>query len=151
VGEPFALAANPRGLGGGGAGPQAGSFLAMVPGSGSCAGDGARSFRALEEQEAAEPRVSDGGRAPRCATGRGGLCAVDREAFGTGRSGAKQSPTPLAASYREKLVVLDSAIADLKDNVAGNQYNVYLQNQLALLYREKQKTLQEWLENEKGN
>jgi len=65
--------------------------------------------------------------------------------------GLEQSPTPLAAAYREKLVVLDSAIADLKDNVAGNQYNVYLQNQLAVLYREKQRTLQEWLENAKRN
>jgi hypothetical protein len=63
----------------------------------------------------------------------------------------EQSPSPLAAAYREKLVVLDSAIADLKANVAGNQYNVYLQNQLAFLYREKQKTLQEWLENAKRN
>jgi hypothetical protein len=65
--------------------------------------------------------------------------------------GLEQSSTPLAAAYREKLVVLDSAITDLKANVAGNQYNVYLQNQLASLYREKQKTLQEWLEDAKGN
>lgn len=63
----------------------------------------------------------------------------------------ERSPSPLAAAYREKLVVLDSAIADLKANVANNQYNVYVQNQLASLYREKQKTLQEWLENAKGN
>lgn len=67
------------------------------------------------------------------------------------RPGLEQSPTPLAAAYREKLVVLDAAIADLKANVAGNQYNVYLQNQLASLYREKQTTLQEWLENAKRN
>ena len=65
--------------------------------------------------------------------------------------GLEQSSAPLAAAYREKLVVLDSAIADLKAGVAGNQYNVYLQNQLASLYREKQKTLQEWLENAKRN
>ena len=65
--------------------------------------------------------------------------------------GLEQSSAPLAAAYREKLVVLDSAIADLKTGVAGNQYNVYLQNQLASLYREKQKTLQEWLENAKRN
>lgn len=65
--------------------------------------------------------------------------------------GLEQSPSPLAAAYREKLVVLDSAIADLKADVAGNQYNVYLQNQLASLYREKQKTLQEWLENAQRN
>ena len=65
--------------------------------------------------------------------------------------GLEQSPTPLAAAYREKLALLDSAIADVKANVDGNRYKVYLQTQLASLYREKQKTLQEWLENAKRN
>ena len=65
--------------------------------------------------------------------------------------GLEQSLSPVAAAYREKLLVLDSAIADLKANVDGNRYNVYLQTQLASLYREKQKTLQEWLENAKRN
>ncbi len=63
----------------------------------------------------------------------------------------ERSPSPLAASYREKLVVLDSAIADLKTNLENNRYNTYLQTELASLYREKQKTLQEWLEHEKRN
>jgi len=63
----------------------------------------------------------------------------------------QQSPTPLAAAYREKLAVLDSAIADVKANADGNRYNIYLQNQLASLYREKQKTLEDWLENAKRN
>ena len=62
-----------------------------------------------------------------------------------------QSPAPLAAAYREKLVLLDSAITDLKSNIETNRHNVYLQNQLASLYREKQKTLQDWLENAKRN
>ena len=66
-------------------------------------------------------------------------------------NGLQQSPSPLAAAYREKLALLDSAIADVKANVDGNRYNVYLQTQLASLYREKQKTLQEWLENAKRN
>jgi hypothetical protein len=66
-------------------------------------------------------------------------------------AGLQQSPLPLAGAYREKLVLLDSAIAELKANVENNRYNVYLQNQLASLYREKQKTLQEWLGNEKRN
>ena len=63
----------------------------------------------------------------------------------------RQSPAPLAEVYREKLALLDSAIADVKANIEGNRYNVYLQTQLASLYREKQKTLQEWLENAKRN
>ena len=65
--------------------------------------------------------------------------------------GLRQSPSPLAAAYREKLAVLDSAIADVKANVEGNRYNVYLQTQLASLYREKQKTLEDWLANAKRN
>jgi len=63
----------------------------------------------------------------------------------------EQSSLPLAAAYREKLVLLDSAIAEIKANVETNRYNMYLRNHLASLYREKQKTLQEWLENEKRN
>ncbi len=63
----------------------------------------------------------------------------------------QQSSSPLAAAYREKLLLLDSAIADIKKNVETNRYNVYVQNQLASLYRDKQKTLQEWLENAKRN
>ena len=65
--------------------------------------------------------------------------------------GLQQSPSPIAAAYREKLVVLDSAIADLKTNIESNRYNAYLQTELASLYREKQKTLQEWLEHAKRN
>lgn len=61
------------------------------------------------------------------------------------------SPTPLASAYREKLQVLDSEIRELKAASAENRYNAYLQTQLSSLYREKQKTLQEWLENAKRN
>jgi len=64
-------------------------------------------------------------------------------------AGADPSRSPLADVYREKLALLDSAIADVKANLQNNRYNVYLQNQLASLYREKQRTLQEWLENGK--
>jgi len=56
-----------------------------------------------------------------------------------------QSASPVAAAYREKLRVLDSAIADQKSNVEANRYNTYLRTELASLYRQKQSTLQEWL------
>jgi hypothetical protein len=62
-----------------------------------------------------------------------------------------QSVSPLAAAYREKLRVLDSAIADLKINVEGNRYNTYLRTELALLYRQKQDTLRDWLQNANTN
>ncbi len=65
--------------------------------------------------------------------------------------GLEQSPSPLAAAYREKLLLLDSEIEELKATVASNRYNAYLQTQLASLYREKQKTLQDWLQNAKRN
>jgi hypothetical protein len=63
----------------------------------------------------------------------------------------QQSSTPLAAAYREKLELLDSAVADLKADADHNRYNVYVQVQLASLYREKQKTLEDWLEHAKRN
>ncbi len=65
--------------------------------------------------------------------------------------GLQQSSAPLAAAYREKLALLDSAIADLKANAESNRYSLYIQTQIASLYREKQKTLEEWLQNAKRN
>jgi len=56
-----------------------------------------------------------------------------------------ESPAPLIASYREKLTVLDAAIADLKDNQERNRLNARLNTELVSLYHEKQQTLQEVL------
>jgi hypothetical protein len=63
----------------------------------------------------------------------------------------EQSSSPLAAAYREKLTLLDSGIAELKATVESNRYNTYLQAELAGLYRQKQLTLQEWLQNANHN
>jgi len=60
-------------------------------------------------------------------------------------------PTPLAAAYREKLLVLDSAIEDLRAAVECNRANVHLRTQLASVYREKKRTLEDWLQNAKRN
>lgn len=62
-------------------------------------------------------------------------------------AGLEQSASPLAGAYREKLLLLDSAIAELKVNIENNRYNTYLRTELASLYREKQKTLQDWMEH----
>jgi hypothetical protein len=62
-----------------------------------------------------------------------------------------QSPSPLAAAYREKLTLLDSAIADARATVEQNRYNTYLRAELASLYQEKQKTLEEWLRHANRN
>lgn len=65
--------------------------------------------------------------------------------------GLEQSPSPLASAYREKLLLLDSEITEIKATAESNRYNAYVQTQLASLYREKQKTLQEWLNHAKRN
>jgi len=56
------------------------------------------------------------------------------------------SSTPLMANYREKLLVLDSAIADLKSQAVINPANGHLRRQLLAMYREKQDTLELVLE-----
>jgi hypothetical protein len=54
--------------------------------------------------------------------------------------------TPLLASYQEKLLVLDSAIADLRAQAGMNPSNAQLRYQLLAMYQEKQHTLEEVLE-----
>lgn len=58
----------------------------------------------------------------------------------------EKASTPLMASYREKLQVLDSAIADLKSQAGINPGNGHLRRQLLAMYREKQETLEDVLE-----
>jgi hypothetical protein len=53
---------------------------------------------------------------------------------------------PLLANYQEKLLVLDSAIADLRAQTGMNPSNAQLRYQLLAMYREKQHTLEEVLE-----
>jgi hypothetical protein len=54
--------------------------------------------------------------------------------------------TPLQASYREKLLVLDSAIDDLRAQAGLNPSNAQLRQQLLAMYQEKQQTLEDILE-----
>lgn len=54
--------------------------------------------------------------------------------------------TPLMANYHEKLLVLDSAIDDLRAQAGLNPSNAQLRFQLLAMYQEKQKTLEEVLE-----
>jgi len=57
--------------------------------------------------------------------------------------------TPLMANYHEKLLVLDSAIDDLRAQAGLNPSNAQLRHQLLAMYQEKQETLQEVLEAKK--
>ena len=61
----------------------------------------------------------------------------------------EHSSTPLMANYREKLLVLDSAIADLKSQAGMNPANGHLRRQLLAMYQEKQDTLEQILEAKK--
>jgi hypothetical protein len=54
--------------------------------------------------------------------------------------------TPLLANYREKLLLLDTAIADLRAQAGLNPSNAQLRYQLLAMYQEKQHTLEEVLE-----
>lgn len=54
--------------------------------------------------------------------------------------------TPLLANYHEKLLLLDSAIADLRAQAGMNPSNAQLRHQLLAMYQEKQHTLEEVLE-----
>ena len=57
--------------------------------------------------------------------------------------------TPLMANYSEKLLVLDSAIDDLRAQTGQNPSNAHLRYQLLAMYQEKQRTLEEILEEKR--
>jgi len=50
---------------------------------------------------------------------------------------------PLMISYREKLMVLDDAIAECQTNIDNNRQNAHLRKQLLTMYSEKQRTLRD--------
>ena len=58
--------------------------------------------------------------------------------------------TPLLVSYREKLLVLDSAIAEMRTQIASNRFNSHLRRELLAMYQEKQRTLQQVMKEEKS-
>ena len=57
--------------------------------------------------------------------------------------------TPLQANYREKLLVLDSAINDLRAQTGLNPSNAHVRQQLLAMYEEKQQTLEDILEEKR--
>ena len=56
--------------------------------------------------------------------------------------------TPVLASYREKLQLLDSAIADLRSQLESNRFNTHLRKELLAMYQEKKRTLEEVVKEE---
>jgi len=80
-------------------------------------------------------------------TERDYMSAIDKLAADAGPQ--LNEGTPLMASYREKLLVLDSAIADLRAQAGDNPSNAHLRYQLLAMYQEKQLTLQDVLETKR--
>jgi hypothetical protein len=60
----------------------------------------------------------------------------------------QQAATPLMVSYREKLLVLDAAIGELRAQVEQNRFNAHLRSGMLSLYQEKQRTLEAVLREE---
>src|SRR5258706_352378 len=56
-----------------------------------------------------------------------------------------QASTPLMVSYKDKLMMLDDAIAECQGAIQNNRQNAYLRAQLLTMYSEKQRTLQDVL------
>lgn len=75
------------------------------------------------------------------------MSAIDKLAADAGPQ--LSADTPLMASYREKLLVLDSAITDLRVQAGENPSNAHLRYQLLAMYQEKQQTLQDVLETKR--
>lgn len=61
----------------------------------------------------------------------------------------QQPGSPLLVSYREKPMLIDSAIAECRSNIARNRLNAHLRMQLLSIYQDKERTLREILEEEK--
>ena len=57
---------------------------------------------------------------------------------------------PVLVNYREKLALLDGAIAELKANIDQNRFNTHLREELLAMYKEKQRTLQDILQEAKS-
>jgi hypothetical protein len=62
-----------------------------------------------------------------------------------------QPSTPLMVSYKEKLMMLDDAIAECQTAIDKNRQNAYLRTQMLIMYSEKQRTLQEVLREENSH
>jgi hypothetical protein len=57
---------------------------------------------------------------------------------------------PVLVNHREKLALLDGAIAELKSNIEQNRFNTHLREELLAAYKEKQRTLQDILQEVKS-
>ncbi len=68
------------------------------------------------------------------------LASIDRLAA-VAEPKLQRSETPLLAGYREKLILLDAAIRDLRAQTDGNRFHAQLRRELLEMYQAKQQTL----------
>jgi hypothetical protein len=59
-----------------------------------------------------------------------------------------EADTPVMVSYKEKLMLLDDAIAECEENIEQNRQNAHLRKQLLAMYTDKQQTLEDVLREE---
>ena len=103
--------------------------------------------RSAPTQDAGNRLLKSGALAEVERTERDYMAAIDKLAADAGPQ--LNADTPLMASYREKLLTLDSAIADLRAQAGENPSNAHLRYQLLAMYEEKQQTLQDVLETKR--
>jgi len=51
--------------------------------------------------------------------------------------------SPLLVNLRERLEVIDAAIAEYRAEIARNRFNAHLRQQLLWIYQEKRRTLEQ--------
>ncbi|MGH9160688.1 MAG: hypothetical protein ACRD2X_11990 [Vicinamibacteraceae bacterium] len=74
--------------------------------------------------------------------------AIDRLSS-VAAAAADTSASPLLLNLHERLTTIDAAIAECRAEIERNRFNAHLRNQLLLIYRQKQHTLEQILEQEK--
>ena len=70
------------------------------------------------------------------------LASIEKLSEGA-RPRLENPDSALAAAYREKLLVLDSEISEMRGEIERNRFNTHLRKELLAIYREKQRTLQD--------
>lgn len=60
----------------------------------------------------------------------------------------EQPRSALLSNYRERLLLIDSAIQELRFNIEQNRFNAHLRRELIEIYQEKQRTLEAVIKDE---
>ena len=58
--------------------------------------------------------------------------------------------SPLMLNYREKIILIDSAIGDCRANIEQNRFNAHLRSELLSIYRDKERTLEDLIREKKN-